>query len=95
MDQSLGAATVRLCATVVVVAAAGTSVAGLSAVATTEPSVSRIVVVTVTDAAALDWFCTSVLTATVAVARLTMGVLTATPLFGTWTGASFASQTFR
>jgi hypothetical protein len=67
----------------------------LSFVATTLPSAAVIVAVTVTMALADDWFCTSVATATVADVALTAGVVTKTPLLGTWTELSTLSQTLR
>jgi len=36
----------------------------------------------------VDWFCTSVLTDTLAELLLTVGVLTNTPLLVTWTGST-------
>jgi hypothetical protein len=63
-------------------ASAATIVAALSFDAIVLPSAPTMVVVTVTDAEAVDWFCTSVLTDTVADASLTVGVVTKTPLCG-------------
>jgi hypothetical protein len=54
-----------------------------------------MVAVTVTDADAADWFCTSVLTDTLADVALMAGVATKTPLFGTWMGETFVNQTLR
>lgn len=59
------------------------------------PPASVMVVVTVTEVAACDWFCTSVLTETVADELVTVGVVTNTPLYATWIGSSVVSQTLR
>ena len=78
-DQSCGEATVRLWL-IADVAFAATLVLALSPDVATAPPGVRIVVVTVTAAAAVDWFCTSVLTDTVADPVETDGVETNTPL---------------
>ncbi len=78
-DQSCGELTVRLWLTVEV-APTATLVLALSPDVATAPLGVRIVVVTVTAAALADWFCTSVLTETVADPVETEGVDTNTPL---------------
>ena len=94
MDQSWGLATARFWLTIVV-ASAAMSLAGLVSVATAAPLGSKMVVVTVTDAELANWFCTSVLTETLAEVLLTVGELTNTPLLVTWTGLTTVNQTLR
>ena len=94
MDQSWGLVTVRLWLTVAV-ELAPTLLAGLVSLATDAPLGSKTVVVTVTDWELVNWFCTSVLTDTLAELLLTVGVLTNTPLLVMWRGLTTVSQTLR
>src|SRR3954468_23701117 len=93
-DQSCGDVTVSIWLTDDV-AFAATLAAALSPVVTAAPVGPSTVDVTVTEAALVDWFCTSVATEIVAEPAETEGVVTYTPPHGTWTGFTFTSQTFR
>ena len=94
VDQSWGLGTVRPWLTVAV-ELAPTLLAALVSLATDAPLGSKTVVVTVTDWELVNWFCTSVLTDTLAELLLTVGVLTKTPLLVTWMGLTTVNQTLR
>ena len=84
-DQSLGLDTVTVCATLEV-APAATEVAAEVAVPTSVPAASRTELVTETDAALAESFCTVTLMFTVALDAETVGVLTCVPVYATRTG---------
>jgi hypothetical protein len=90
-DQSLGLDTVTVCATLAV-APAATAVAAEEAVPTSVPAASRTELVTVTDAALAESFCTVTLIFTVALDAETVGVLTCVPVYATRTGFTVFNQ---
>ena len=90
-DQSFGLETVVVWAASAVLPAA-TDVAAVVTVATSVPDASRTELVTETDAALAESFCTVTLMFTVALDAETVGVVTCVPVYATRTGFTVFNQ---